>query len=152
MIAVQRQRTARFLPAVEPNVIPFIDVLLVLLIIFMVTAPTPNVDLRLELASRSGSPPVISPTIVDIEQAPGGGVRMLVDQEAVTASDLAQLTLAHVLSQNSALTAEDAYAEARIYVRADQDIAYGNVVAALDILQGARFAKVGIFAQRADES
>ena len=152
MIAVHRQRTARFLPAVEPNVIPFIDVLLVLLIIFMVTAPKPTVDLRLELASRSGIPPIIAPTIIDIEQAPGGAVRMLVDQQEVAASDLAQRTLANVLSHNGALTPEDVYADARIYVRADQDIAYGNVVAALDILQSARFAKVGIFAQRVDES
>jgi len=36
-------------PMTDPNVIPFIDILLVLLIIFMVTAPIPTVDIRVDL-------------------------------------------------------------------------------------------------------
>jgi len=36
-------------PMADPNVIPFIDILLVLLIIFMVTAPIPTVDIRVDL-------------------------------------------------------------------------------------------------------
>jgi len=42
----------RAMPQADPNVIPFIDVLLVLLIIFMVTAPKPTTDLRVDMAPR----------------------------------------------------------------------------------------------------
>ena len=48
-----RARRARLDETSEPNVIPFIDVLLVLLVIFMVTAPTPTTDLRLDLPPPS---------------------------------------------------------------------------------------------------
>ncbi len=151
MMAVQRRRAERFLPAAEPNVVPFIDVLLVLLIIFMVTAPKPTVDLRLDLASRSGGVSIIPATIIDIQQAPGGAVRLFINDVEAPAAELAQRTLVQVLANNLALAPEDAYADARVYVRADQDIAYFHVVAAFDALQTAHFAKVSIFAQQADE-
>lgn len=146
-----RRSAQGFRLAAEPNVIPFIDVLLVLLIIFMATAPKPTVDMRLELANRSGPALAISPTIIDVAPAPGGGARVFIDQREVPLSQLAERTLLRVLSANRALTPQDALAEAHIYVRADQDIAYAHVVAALDALQAAHFAKVGVFAQRADD-
>jgi biopolymer transport protein ExbD len=59
------RRRAHPLPASEPNVIPFIDVLLVLLIIFMVTAPKPTTDLRVDMP-RPGPTiaSALTPTIV----------------------------------------------------------------------------------------
>jgi biopolymer transport protein ExbD len=152
MRATMKQRAARFSPAAEPNIVPFIDVLLVLLIIFMVTAPRPTVDLRVDLPSRGGVlVPIIAPTIVDIAQGEAGGVRWYIDDVETPGAELAARTLAHVLAANPALTAADVYSEARIYVRADQDIAYARVVEALDALQRAHFAKVSLSAQRADE-
>jgi biopolymer transport protein ExbD len=67
MAAFAQRSRARFEPAADPNVIPFIDVLLVLLIIFMVTAPKPTTDLRVDLP-RPGTaiPVVIPPTIVHV--------------------------------------------------------------------------------------
>ena len=57
-----RERRARLDETSEPNVIPFIDVLLVLLVIFMVTAPTPTTDLRLDL------PPAAPPAAMMIRR------------------------------------------------------------------------------------
>ena len=66
-------RRATLEPNAEPIVIPFIDVLLVLLIIFMVTAPKPTVDLRLDLLESGPShAAAIAPTIVELREAPTG--------------------------------------------------------------------------------
>jgi biopolymer transport protein ExbD len=140
-----------FAPAKEPNVIPFIDVLLVLLIIFMVTAPKPTTDIRLDLAaSANGPPPVIEPTIVEVRDTLLGA-RVFVAGEETALGEVSERTLAHVLASDSMLTAEDAFAEARIFVRSDLDVPYQNIVSVVDELQEARFQKVAVMAQSVDE-
>jgi biopolymer transport protein ExbD len=147
-----RRRGARHHPAAEPNVIPFIDVLLVLLIIFMVTAPKPTVDLQVDMPrERRSQPPLIRPTIVELREY-GGGYRVLVGERNVSQEQLASSVLAHVLAADPVLTRGDAFADARIYVRSDQGVAYGNVVAVIDELQHAGFEKVSVFAQTAEGS
>ncbi|WP_395645360.1 ExbD/TolR family protein [Terricaulis sp.] len=138
---------ARLAPAADPNVIPFIDVLLVLLIIFMVTAPKPNTDLRVDLPS--GGPPAQGrPTIVMLLPDDGG---LFVDGEAVTLEGLPAATLAHALANNPDMDAGNVRENARVLVRADLDAAYASVVAVVDELQHARFAKVGVAGEAADE-
>jgi biopolymer transport protein ExbD len=147
MTALAAHRRATHAPAAEPNVIPFIDVLLVLLIIFMVTAPKPTVDLRLDMLRPHGPVAVtIPPTAVSITAA-DGGVRIFVNEEPTSLEALAARVLARVLAVDPSLTGDDAHAEARIFVRADQDVAYAHVVAAVDALQFAGFAKVAVVAQ-----
>lgn len=150
-IFIARRERMTFSPSAEPNVIPFIDVLLVLLIIFMVTAPKPTTDLRLDmLRGEHGAPPVIEPIAVSLQPAADGGVRIFVNDYETPLDALAQTALAHVLAQNAMLTAASAHADARVYVRSDQDVAYAHVVAAIDELQTAGFTEVGVLAQRAD--
>ena len=62
----------RLHPTSEPNVIPFIDVLLVLLIIFMVTAPTPTVDLHVDLPSNGARAGPERATIVALRAQTSG--------------------------------------------------------------------------------
>src|SRR5512144_496742 len=111
-------------PNSEPNVIPFIDVLLVLLIIFMVTAPKPTTDLRVDMprAGRTVTP-ALGATMVDIRLT-GRRVRVYVDEEEVNTEELPQRALAHLQAAHPSLTAEDALANAHVYVRADLDVAY----------------------------
>lgn len=137
-------------PAAEPNVIPFIDVLLVLLIIFMVTAPKPTVDLQLQLPARSAGPPLmIAPTIVDLRATPNGYGAFIGDEE-IALTHLPSAVLAYAMAGDPALREGDVFAEARVYVRAvDQGVAYGVVVAALDELKSAGFEQVGVFSQEA---
>jgi biopolymer transport protein ExbD len=140
-------------PNSDPNVIPFIDILLVLLIIFMVTAPIPTVDIRVDLPPPNPVPihlEGLNPTIVGIRETPEG-MQVFVDQEIVTVSQLGATTLDHAIRNNPALNVEDIYAEARIFVRADQSTAYGNVVNVMSQLQEEGFVKVGIFAELASE-
>jgi biopolymer transport protein ExbD len=135
----------------EPNVIPFIDILLVLLIIFMVTAPIPTVDIRVDLPPPNPVPirlEGLNPTFVGIRETAGGMV-IYVDEETVQLSQLGARTLDHAIRNNPALNVEDMYAEARIFVRADQSTAYGNVVNVMSQLQTEGFAKVGIFSELA---
>lgn len=136
----------------DPNVIPFIDILLVLLIIFMVTAPIPTVDIRVDLPPPNPVPirlEGLNPTIVGIRETPSG-LAIYVDEEVVQIGQLGERTLEHAIRNNPALNVEDIYAEARIFVRADQSTAYRNVVNVMSQLQEGGFAKVGIFAELAD--
>ncbi|MDX2274687.1 MAG: biopolymer transporter ExbD [Hyphomonadaceae bacterium] len=140
-------------PVSEPNVIPFIDILLVLLIIFMVTAPIPTVDIRVDLPPPNPVPirlEGLNPTIVGIREG-AGGLEFFVDEEVVTLANIGERTLDHAIRNNPALNVEEVYAEARIFVRADQSTAYGNVVSVMSQLQEEGFAKVGIFAELASE-
>ncbi|MEZ5995993.1 MAG: biopolymer transporter ExbD [Hyphomonadaceae bacterium] len=140
-------------PVSEPNVIPFIDILLVLLIIFMVTAPIPTVDIRVDLPPPNPVPirlEGLNPTIVGIRETPSG-LAIYVDEEVVQLAQLGDRTLDHAIRNNPALNVEDMYAEARIFVRADQSTAYVNVVNVMSRLQEEGFAKVGIFAELASE-
>jgi biopolymer transport protein ExbD len=141
----------RMHPTAEPNVIPFIDVLLVLLIIFMVTAPKPTVDLRLDLP-----PPKISiaaflpPTIVQLREDPAG-YRLFVSGVETTIDQVGARTFEHIMASNPELVREDVLAEGRVFIQADLDVAYQNVVSVTDTLQNAGFQKVAIAAQNADE-
>jgi len=140
-------------PNSEPNVIPFIDILLVLLIIFMVTAPLPTVDLRVDLPPPNPVPihlEGLNPTIVGIREG-AGGLEVFVDEETVTLATLGQKTLDHAIRNNPALNIEDIYAQAKIYVRADQSTAYGNVINAMSRLEEEGFVNVGIFSELAQE-
>ncbi|MGE0184668.1 MAG: biopolymer transporter ExbD [Hyphomonadaceae bacterium] len=141
-------------PNSDPNVIPFIDILLVLLIIFMVTAPIPTVDIRVDLPPpnpvRMPPPEGQRPTFIGIRETPGG-LAIYVDEETVQMSQLARRTLDHAIRNNPALDITRIYTDARILVRADQSTAYGNVVNVMSLLQEEGFVKVGIFAELASE-
>lgn len=140
---------ARMEPEAHPNVIPFIDVLLVLLIIFMVTAPKPTTDLRVDLP-----PPVpglasqIEPTIVELRVAPNG-YAVFVGGVETNLDALGARALAHILTANPALEPNHVHAESRVFVRSDLDVAYAPVVAAVEALKLSGFEQVSIVAQDA---
>ena len=143
---------SRMQPSAEPNVIPFIDVLLVLLIIFMVTAPKPTTDLRLDLPRPGISlAAAVPPTTVELREDPTG-YRLFVGGSETTVDQLAARTFQHIMAQNPEMVREDVLAEGRVFIQADLDVAYQNVVSVTDRLQNEGFAKVAILAQNADAS
>ncbi|MBY0562846.1 MAG: biopolymer transporter ExbD [Hyphomonadaceae bacterium] len=137
-------------PNAEPNVIPFIDVLLVLLVIFMVTAPKSTVDLQLQLPGPNPTPMHRDVVMIELRDGGGGGALVSVDGVATTMAELPRAALARGVSLGQA--SEDVLDEMHFMVRAEQDIAYAHVVSAIDSLQHAGFAKVGVFSQSADET
>jgi biopolymer transport protein ExbD len=139
-------------PVSEPNVIPFIDILLVLLIIFMVTAPIPTVDIRVDLPPPNPVHIPIEgqrPTIIVLQELPTP--QIYVDAQPVTLAQLGDVAFDHAVGNNPAIDFRDIYAQARVLVRADQSAAYGEVVNVMSLLQKAGFVKVGIFAETASE-
>jgi biopolymer transport protein ExbD len=135
----------------EPNVIPFIDIMLVLLIIFMVTAPTPTVDFRADLPAI-GRPEVgRNPTVVEVLDR-AGQVVYAVDGQATTISELNDMILERAVANNPALSRDEIFAEARIFIQPDQNLAYSTVIDAMELLHTGGWAKVGVYAEKAETS
>jgi len=119
-----------------------------------VTAPTPTLDLRVDLPPpNSVYRPLhgLNPTIVSLIEG-AAGLEISVDGEPVPISRLGARTLQKAIRNNPALDVEEVYAEARIFLRADQNTAYGNVVDVMSLLQEEGFVRVGIFAESASEA
>jgi biopolymer transport protein ExbD len=133
----------------DPNVIPFIDIMLVLLIIFMIAAPISSVDIHVTMpiskVDPSKRPP--RPTWVSVSSE-SGGVRVFVMNDEVSWDSLGERTVDAVRT-NSPQIANDDYEvkQQRIYIRADADLPYRNVVRAMNRLQDVGFTKIGLVAE-----
>jgi biopolymer transport protein ExbD len=133
----------------DPNVIPFIDIMLVLLIIFMIAAPISSVDIKVDMPTSkivpSKRPP--RPTWISIQDQ-GQGVRVFVMNDEVAMADVGPLTI-EAVKENSPLIANDEQEvkDQRIYIRADSDTTYRNVVRVMNQLQNSGFSKIGLVAE-----
>jgi biopolymer transport protein ExbD len=121
------------------NVTPFVDVMLVLLIIFMVAIPAATVSIKLDLPPAIPPPPgtkVKEPILINIQA--GGGLFI-----GETATSLA--TLPADLSRT--LTADDPTlppTQQRVYIRADKQVRYGDFMSVMNNLQGNGFYQVAL--------
>jgi len=125
----------------EINVVPYIDVMLVLLIIFMITAPLLTQGVKVDLP-KAGAEPLeaqqIQPLVLSVDRAGrlylnvGGNPQVAIDEETVAARATA------ALSRNP---------ETQVLVKADNAVAYGRVVQAMVILQRAGARKVGFITE-----
>ncbi len=116
----------------EINVTPFIDVILVLLIVFMVAAPLSTVDVPVNLPGSAA-------TATDRPEDPvwltlTAERSLLLDQSPVAAGSLGPML--------DARTAGDR--ETPIFLRADRTIDYGALMTVLDALRGAGYLKVAL--------
>ncbi len=133
----------------DPNVIPFIDVMLVLVIIFMIAAPISTVDIEVAMPTSaiqpSQRPP--KPTWISVSDD-GAGVRVYVMNDEAPLSELGELTYA-AIQKNSPNIANDEFEvlDQRVYIRADTDTAYRNVVRVMNRLQDRGFTKIGLVAE-----
>ena len=133
----------------DPNVIPFIDIMLVLLIIFMIAAPISTVDIEVDMPNSkiqpSKRPP--RPTWVTISDGPSG-MEVYVMNDAVAIADIGQRTY-EAVQANTPLIRDDDFEvkDQRIYIRADSDTAYRNVVRVMNQLQNRGFTKIGLVAE-----
>jgi biopolymer transport protein ExbD len=133
----------------DPNVIPFIDVMLVLLIIFMIAAPISSVDIEVEMPiSRiepSKRPP--RPTWVSLTTGPSG-VEVYVMNDLVPMDQLGEATF-EAVKANTPQIANDEFEikDQRIYIRADAGLEYRHVVRTMNRLQEKGFTKIGFVAE-----
>jgi len=127
----------RYQPLAEINVTPMVDVMLVLLIIFMVTAPLLTVGVPLDLPKTSAAElqQPKEPIVLSLDRDGGS----FIGNEAVPAADLKDR-----LSQ---LASEDP--ERIVYVRGDRTISYAQLMDALGLVNTAGFTKVSLLAEGA---
>ena len=116
----------------EINVTPFIDVMLVLLIIFMVAAPLATVDVPVDLpgSTAAAGPRPDNPLYVTV----GEDLSISLGEDKVEREALG--------SRLDAATGGDK-AE-RIFLRADKTVAYGDLAAAMNLLRAAGYLKVAL--------
>ena len=122
-------------PKAEMNVVPYIDVMLVLLVIFMVTAPMLTQGVKIELpkvASEALATDSRQQILTLSVQAGGGyywnlGGELDTRNQTDSAVDLEQMRakVAQVIARRG---------DTQVYIRADQDAAYASVVAALSLI------------------
>ena len=122
-------------PMSEINVTPFVDVMLVLLIIFMVTAPLLTVGVPVDLPESSADslPDDQEPLTVTINSKG----EIFIQEHKVVFKKVVPKILA--ISKNRTDT--------RIYVRGDKSINYGRVLEVMGMLSGAGFSKVALISE-----
>ncbi len=120
----------------EINVVPYIDVMLVLLIIFMVTAPLLSQGVKVDLP-RADAEPIKNeqrePFVVTVDA--GGNYYLNDDREKIASAAEIKRSAAAVLRSNP---------EAPFLVRGDASAAYAHVVRAMVLLQAAGVKSVGL--------
>jgi len=121
------------------NVTPFVDVMLVLLIIFMVAIPAATVSIKLDLPPAIPPPPgtkVKEPVLINIQN--GGGIFI---GETPTSLDGLTGDLSRKLA---AVDPTLPPTQQRVYIRADRDVLYGEFMGVMNDLQGNGFYQVAL--------
>ena len=134
--AVAGRRRHRRRPVMaEINVTPMVDVMLVLLIIFMVSAPLLTVGVPLDL-------PQTRAKALDLDKEP---LTVSVNADGQVYLQNTEIPVEELIAKLKAVTeARGAGAEERIFVRGDQKLAYGTVMKVMGRLQAAGFQKVAL--------
>ncbi len=125
------ERTARPAPMSEINMTPLIDVMLVLLVIFMITAPLMSSSLKLDLprsdAARPGDNPLFVALAIDAQG------RLFIGEEAIEPDRLAA-RLVEAARRNP---------QTEVQLRADRSVPYGRVAELIGSIQKAGLARIG---------
>ena len=130
------QPRGRYRPLSEINVTPLVDVMLVLLIIFMVTAPLMTSGVSVDLPKTNAQPlnSDSQPLTVSIDAS---GKIFLQNQEVDLPDLVAKL---QAIAQNNQ--------DRRIFVRGDKDLAYGRIMQVMGTIAQGGFSKVALLAEQ----
>ena len=121
------------------NVTPFVDVMLVLLIIFMVTAPMMTQGLEVEL-------PETTAKALRQKEEP---LMVMLNKEGEIYLGKIKVNSSLLGQQLGAMSDEEK--KRPIYLRADKNVAYGDVVDIMDVIKKAGFEKLGMVTKPAEE-
>ena len=122
-------------PMSEINVTPFVDVMLVLLIVFMVTAPLLTVGIPVDL------PKVKASALTDKKDP----IEITVNLEGEVYIGESLVEVDNLIPRINAITEQNT--EARIYIRGDRVVAYGRVMEIMSIINSAGYIKVALITQ-----
>lgn len=132
-------------PMAEINVVPYIDVMLVLLVIFMITAPMLQQGVEIDLPVASAKPieeTQTEPLIVEVDA--GGNYFLSINQPPNV-----NLSTKELMIKTAAYMRRNP--DAQVLVRGDKDVPYGKVVSAMVKLKDAGVPKVGLMTQSGEE-
>jgi biopolymer transport protein TolR len=124
----------------EINVTPFVDVMLVLLIVFMVTAPLLSAGVPVDLPEAAVEPLAIEKEPITVTVDTDG--RVFVKDDEVAMDELVPALMA------IATTGLDE----RIYVRGDRAASYGAIMRVMGMINGAGFHRIGLVALKEPDS
>ena len=131
------ERTAKPTPMSDINMTPLIDVMLVLLVIFMITAPLMTASLKLDLPKTDGTSPSDVPEFISVAVDARG--RLYLADKPVTADALK----AHIQ------TAARRSPTTEVQLRADKAVPYGTVAELIGTVQAAGLNRIGFVAEPA---
>ena len=120
----------------EINVTPFVDVMLVLLIVFMVTAPLLTVGIKVDL------PKVEATALTDIKDP----IEITINLEGDIYIGESKVEVENLIPRLNAITEQNT--EARIYVRGDRVVAYGRIMEIMAKINSAGYVKVALITQQ----
>ncbi len=127
----KRRRSKRHMPISEINVTPFVDVMLVLLIVFMVTAPLLTVGVQVDLPETKAGPVNIETKPLTLSIKADGAV--FLEETAITLDELTPKLVAISQSRQKL--------ETRIFIRGDRLAPYEIIAKVLGRLNAAGFVK-----------
>ncbi len=119
----------------EINVTPLVDVMLVLVVIFIITAPLLASSIRLDLPATDAAKPNDAPRFVTVALDAGGS--LFLNDKPVTAAELAQ-KLSDSARKNP---------DTEVQLRADQTVPYGRIVEVMGAAQKAGLNRIGFVAE-----
>jgi biopolymer transport protein TolR len=128
----RRRRSHRSRPMSEINVTPFVDVMLVLLIVFMVSAPLLTAGVPVDLPDAQAKPLAIDKTPITVTIDHDGKVFLQKDPVAID----------QLVPKLTALATDGP--DARIYVRGDRTVSYGTIMQVMATISGAGFKHIGL--------
>jgi biopolymer transport protein TolR len=130
------QRGARRRTINEINMVPFIDVMLVLLIIFMVTAPLITTGL-VDVPSVGSSSKPAPEHVLEVMVASDGSMKLRADQQTPQVILMAELSA-------KVLALQTGNANTPVVISAHKDVKYEAVIKVMDVLQRAGVQRVGL--------
>ena len=130
------ERTKGDAPMSEINVTPLVDVMLVLVVILIITAPLLASSIRLDLPKADGTQPGDAPRFVTVVLDKAGQV--FVNDKPATPAQLAE-QLADAARQNP---------DTEIQLRADQSVPYGRIVEVMGVAHKAGLTRIGFVAEQ----
>ena len=134
------ERSAIPAPMSDINMTPLIDVMLVLLVIFMITAPLMASSLKLELPRADGAQPIDAPQFINVGLDAQG--QLYFGDEAVEAAAFAT-RVADTARQNP---------KTEVQLRADKGVPYGRVAELIGVVQKAGLSRIGFVTETAPAS